>query len=499
MNRSIIIALFSMLTTCMSAQNDAHPRHFPEGLTMEIEASATASSGDFAPLWLSANKHGKVSPYANSAYERVKLKRETRTDSLHKWRYGYGVDIQLSQNAQSKLFVHQAYAEVSWKKALLTIGQKERCIDLRNNNLTSGGMSQGINARPIPEVLLSVDYFSIPGTNKWINLKGRIGYGKVLDGSWQKEWVADASTMRYTSDYLFHEKAGYIKVGKENASIPVTLEAGLQMMTQFGGTNYNISGRNMHGLNNVKNGEGLSDFWHAFWPFGSNDVTDGTEPNVKGNVIGSWNMSITWHGNGWMARGYFERVFEDHSQLFLQYGIHDHLLGAEVQLPRNKFINTLVVEHINTKEQSGAVYHDDTPSMKDEIAGRDNYYNHGLYSGWQAWGMSMGNPLITSPIYNNSHNLYFHNNRVKGWHIGMEGSPTPQLSWRAMLTMTDNWGTYDQNFSDMKSDTHLMIEATYIPNFMQEWSATAAFGLSKSRITGNTEGAQITIRKELKL
>lgn len=470
-----------------------------DGVCVSAEVCATASSGEFAPLWLSANKHGKVSPYANSCYERLALCRDLSADSLRLWRYGYGVDVQLSQNGQSDFFIHQAYAEIGWKKAILTIGQKERTIDLRNNKLTSGGMSQGINARPIPEVRLDVDYFSFPGTKQWVKLRGRIGYGKVLDGDWQKSWIADPSSMRYTSNYLFHEKAGYVKIGKEDARVPLTLEVGLQMMTQFGGTNYNISGRNMHGLNTVENAEGLSDFWHAFWPFGSSDVTDGTEENVKGNMLGSWNMAMTWHGEGWKVRGYFERFFEDHSQLFMQYGVSDHLLGAEVELPANRYLSNVVIEHINTKEQSGAVYHDDTPSMPDEIAGRDNYYNHSLYSGWQAWGMAMGNPLITSPIYNDVHELNFCNNRITAWHVGLSGNPTREVAWRAMLTFTRNWGTYERNFDDVAKETHAMVEVEYSPRWLKGWRGTVGLGITDSEISGNAKGAQITIRKDIRL
>lgn len=489
-------ALLQILLLLFAANAIAQTATMNDGAMLSTEACATASSGKFAPLWFSANRHGKVSPYANSSYERVLLKKSTGTDSLRQWRYGYGIDIQLCQNAQSKIFIQQAYAEIEWKKASLYIGQKERKIDLRNNELTSGGLSQGINARPKPEILLNLDYFSIPGTNNWIKIQGRIGYGKMLDGDWQKSWINDAQTMRYTSNYLYHEKAGYIKVGKEDKNIPLTLEAGLQMMTQFGGTNYNVGGRNLHGRNNVENSEGIKDFWYAFWPFGSHDVTDGTEENVKGNMLGSWNMAITWHGKGWMARGYFERFFEDHSQLFVQYGIHDHLLGFELQPRKNAFVESIVIEHISTKEQSGAVYHDDTPSMKDEIAGRDNYYNHNLYSGWQAWGMSMGTPLITSPIYNELHELNFLNNRLNAWHLGISGKPNENLAWRVMLTLTKNWGTYDHNFDDVENETHALTEISYAPSFAKGWNVKIGFALSHGKITGNTEGVQLTVKKD---
>ena len=470
-----------------------------DGLTLSAEGGTTLSDGDFAPLWLTANRQGIVSPYASSGYERIGMSRSVSTDSLWEWRIGYGLDLQLNQNAQSDFFVQQAYAEAEWKCLRLTVGQKERSIDLRNNALTSGGLSQGINARPLPEVLLNVDYVDVPGTKGWAKVRGRIGYGIVSDGAWQRAWVADRQTLRYTSNYLYHEKAGYLKLGREEAQLPMTFEAGLQMMTQFGGTNYNTYGRTIDGTSNIHNSEGLKDYWNAFWPFGSSDVTDGTMHNVKGNMLGSWNMALTWHGKGWMARGYFERYFDDHSQLFIQYGFTDHLLGAEVQLPRNPFVTGIVIEHLSTADQSGAVYHDHTPSMPETIAARDNYYNHNLYSGWQAWGMSMGSPLLTSPIYNKEHRLTFANNRVRAWHFGLSGDPSASFSWRALLTLSQGWGTYEKPLDDVAHETHLLMEATYRPVWAEGWSGTLATGLTRSPLMGNSNGFQLTVRKLLHL
>ena len=49
------------------------------GLRLEAELGGTASSGSMAPLWLSANRYGTVSPYDNSAYERAGIFRPLQT------------------------------------------------------------------------------------------------------------------------------------------------------------------------------------------------------------------------------------------------------------------------------------------------------------------------------------------------------------------------------------------------------------------------------------
>lgn len=495
------ILILTAINIAATAQEKSNGEDFFDrmkaGMEASAEASATASSGEFAPLWLSSNRQGTVSPYANSAYGRVALIRSCDADSLREWRMGYGLDIQVMRNAQSNTAIHQAYVDLQWKKLLLTIGQKEREIDLRNNHLTSGGLSQGINARPIPEALLTVDYFSVPLTDHWWKMRGRIGFGKTTDGNWQGRWIGDPETMRYTSNTLYHEKVIYWKFGREER-FPLTFEIGLQMQTQFGGTLYHVVGRNTYD-ETVKMGEGLSDFWHALWPMGSMDVTDGAVQNAVGNTIGSYNMALTWNGGDWYARAYFERMFEDQSMLTVQYGIYDHLLGFEVQLPQNPYVRHFLVEHLSTKDQSGAVYHDVTASLPDHFAGRDDYYNHGIYTGWQHWGMSLGTPLLLSPIYNADHEMRFKSNRMQAWHVGLDGSIGREIDWRAMATWTSDWGTYDHPLDDVIHQQHYLLEATYRPQHLSGWRFSLAGGYSHGKLLGNTVGATLTVRKSLKL
>lgn len=492
MNRCLFMRqLIYLFTFAISLSSSA--QKLTEGVELHTEASATVSNGDNAPLWLSANRQGLVSVRQNSLYERVGLFRKIDNDSLMNFRLGYGLDVLYSQNAETDVSVHQAYAEIGWKKLLLTVGQKERQIDLRNNELTSGGLSQGINARPIPEVLLDVDYFSIPLTNHWWKWRFRGGFGMTTDGAWQKRWAKSGT--RYTSNCLYHEKALYWKFGREEV-LPLTFEIGIQMQTQFGGTSYNTGGRGYEGINTISHPENLNAFWHAFWPMGSQDETDGLHPNAAGNTLGSYNMRLSWSPGKYAVKAYFERQFEDASMLTLQYGIYDHLLGIEAELPENPFLKTIVVEHLSSKDQSGAVYHDESPSLPDHICGRDNYYNHHLYSGWQNYGMGIGNPLLTSPIYNSDHCLEFRNNRVAAWHVGLSGEPMKNLSWRALASFSRNYGTYVTPLDDILSQTYLMGEATYS---MRRLALTLAIGYDSGHLVGNSFGAQLTVSRKFSI
>lgn len=80
--------------------------------------------------------------------------------------------------------------------------------------------------------------------------------------------------------------------------------------------------------------------------------------------------------------------------MFLQYGWLDGMVGIEATLPKNRFVDHIVYEFVKTTYQSGPIYHDHTPEIKDQISGQDNYYNHNMYAGWQHWGQALGNPYL---------------------------------------------------------------------------------------------------------
>ena len=120
LNKLFIFALYFLITVCCAAQNLA------KGLKLEAEVSGTASSGSYAPLWLSSNRYGKVSAFDNSAYERVGVFRSIDTDSARVWKRGYGVDLMLNQHSTSIFFIQQAYIEAAYKKLTLSLGAKER-------------------------------------------------------------------------------------------------------------------------------------------------------------------------------------------------------------------------------------------------------------------------------------------------------------------------------------------------------------------------------------
>ena len=121
------------------------------GAEVFAEASVTVAHGDYAPLWLSANRYGVASVRKLSNYERFGLIRPIEADSGRTWRLGYAADIAIGFGHERTFMLQQAYAEVAWKVLRLTVGAKEQPMETCElPELSSGAMMLGINARPIP-------------------------------------------------------------------------------------------------------------------------------------------------------------------------------------------------------------------------------------------------------------------------------------------------------------------------------------------------------------
>lgn len=464
-------------------------------VTYSVEMSGTASGGDFAPFWLTANRYGLSSVENNAGYLRGSISRSAEADSLRKWRIGYGIDLAVPAGYTSNFVIQQLYADVQLKALRLSVGAKERPEALKNAALSSGGLTYSTNARPIPQVRLELPQFwNIPGTHNWLAIKGHVAYGLYTDNAWQRNTHPEGGI--YSANSLYHSKAGFLRVGNTQR-FPLTFTGGLEMAAQFGGEAWNVAKRdddpdfdNSH----VYVGHSLKSFWNAFIPGGS-DASDGNYLNSEGNQLGSWHFQLAWQGKGWSLKAYAEHFFEDHSQMFLEYGWKDMLWGVEATLPRNPFVTTVLYEHLRTTDQTGGLYHDATDALPVQISGVDNYYNHSIYGAWQHWGQAIGNPLLVSPVYNADGGITFRHNRVTAHHFGLAGRPLPTLGYRLLFSHVRSLGTYTVPTTDPVFGNFFMIEADYAPRNFFGLSFSAALAGNGGDLLGSGTGGMISVRK----
>ena len=484
-------------------------------LQLHTEAQLTTSSGEYTPLWLQANRYGLSSLEKTNGYLRTALSRPAEADSLRQWRRGVCADVAVATGFTSRTVVQQLYGEVGWKKGLLTVGAKEQPMELRNQKLSSGAQTLGINARPVPGVRIELkDYWDVPGLNHWLGFKGHIFYGKTTDDNWQEDFTNRQE--RYTEHTMLHTKAGYLRIAPSDK--PLQLELGLEMGCQFAGTSY------MKRVTKeiLQNESGFMSYVHAFFPSSSEaDETD--YRNKEGNHVGSLLARLNYEGKDFGVSLYGDHFFEDQSGLFLLdydgygsgeqwdkwerfnwliYDLRDMQLGLELRLKNCRWVQTMVAEYIYTKYQSGPVYHDHTRIMSDHVSGIDDNYNHKIFTGWQHWGQVMGNPLYRSPLYNEDGTIYVQNNRFTAWHFGISGSPLEGLRYRLLATWQQGLGTYKIPYTDPRRNVSLLAEASYdfpAQSTFSGWSVSGAVATDHGRLLGNNSGVQLTIAHNMNI
>lgn len=477
-------------------------------INWNVTLQTTNSAGDHTPLWLNANKYGLSSLEKNNGYLLAGLQKPLEQQHAKPFDYGYGASLAVGYNFTSTVIVQEAFAEGRWLNGVLTIGSKQWPMELKNNQLSSGSQALGINARPVPQVRIALpDYLTF--AKGWIGLKGHIAYGKTTDDKWQKDFTNKQS--KYTEDALYHTKAGYLRIGNVE-KYPLDVELGIEHATLFGGTSYRRWENGQ--LVGIKNSSSIKSFWNAFKGGGS-DVGETTYQNVEGDMLGSWVARINYHAPTWELGVYADHYFEDHSSMFFLdydgygqdeewnvkkdhryflYDLKDIMLGGELTLKQGTWVKNIVVEYLYTKYQSGPIYHDHTAGIPDHIGGKDNYYNHSIYTGWQHWGMVIGNPLYRSPLYNEKNNIAVENNRFVAWHAGINGSVINGLDYRLLLTYQKGYGTYANMYPHPRRNVSGMAEATYhLPK--GGWHVTAAAAFDKGGLLGDNLGLQLTVSK----
>ncbi|MDO5571666.1 MAG: capsule assembly Wzi family protein [Bacteroidales bacterium] len=449
------------------------------------ESSISFGHGENNPFWFTANQFGISSLKNNNGYIRGAVFAQKQLDS--KWSLEAGADIVGAYRFQSDFFIQQAFFSANYKYWSLVAGSKEYEPDIVDRKLSSGGLVYSGNARPIPQIRLSIpEYVPLKFTNDWAALKGHIAYGMFMDNGFQQEFTNKEND--YVKNALYHSKSGFLRIGKPNSIL--NFEGGLTMFARFGGKKYFKDGTSF------ANPKTLKDFARIFFMYsGGSKSLEADQLNVLGDHLGNWSLALNVNLGDWKIRPYYEHQFEDHSMLFMEYPWKDGLYGIEVCFPKNRFITKFVFEYMNSRDQSGPIYHDTTDEIPDQISSRDNYFNHYFYQAWQHSGFGIGSPLYFSPMYNSERTLFFQSNRQKTTHIGFEGNPFDQISYRVLFSYIRNWGTYEKPFREISKSCCSLIELNYNPINHAKWNFKLSAALDNSKWIGSNKGVKLSVSR----
>ena len=136
------------------------------------------------------------------------------------------------------VFIQQAYAEIGYRSLLLSVGSKERYNSLWDRNLSSGDMVQSPNARPIPEVNLSMPEFTVvPWTKGLLQVRGDFAMGRSFDTDYLEDFANVKQT--YVKNVLWHHKSFFLRIKDTRNDFPLSFTMGAQHFAQWGGTSTN--------------------------------------------------------------------------------------------------------------------------------------------------------------------------------------------------------------------------------------------------------------------
>lgn len=509
---SIVTAALLLASACMGAETvtdtagvrlswDWWPTHISSepipkeyahgGLYAFCSLQGLASTGSYAPFLLHTNTRGMTAhtPYSGDliaglhkvavtpcrwydyefhltaaarCYNAVADPFSLRMPAGGAWKHG-GV------------YLPEAYAHVRLFLFDLTAGIAPLSSSVVDEPLSMGGLLLTDNAPSMPRISIGIDrYTAFPGCYGYFELKGGLTHA----------WLTGDS---YVKGAMLHYKYIGFRFG---GTLPVNITYECHHAAQWGGYHptYGDLGNNMKAYINT-----------FFARAGGSMLND--QLNAQGNHLVSQQLMLTVRDPlslraDWQVDVYWQNLSED-NLIFLGFGqnIADGLWGVRVLLHNQRWVEGITYEFLNTTDQSGP-WHD-----RDGLcyAGSDSYYRNGVYSGgWNSYLHTIGNPYLTSPLYNTDGTLYSVNTRVRVHRAGVRGN-IYGFHYRVLASYARNYGNNQYQVHPLTDNWAVLLDV----NRRVEEAWDLIFGLrlavDAGSQFGNRFGAQLTVSKEFNL
>lgn len=457
-----------------------------------IEAFGSAASGDNTPFWMISNRYGTVPRESGNGYMRAAVFHHRFFGEGFYW--SAGIDALATTPRHQHVHLQQIYASIGYKNLQLSIGSKEEYNSLWDKRLSTGDMIQSANARPIPEIRISIpEFMTVPYTRGWFHLRGDMGFGRSFDTGYLEDVVR--TEQYYVKNTLWHHKSLFVRLKDTRNDFPLYASFGLRHIAQWGGTSTNPK--------SGKQPQSLKDMVRIFFcKAGGADASASDQINVLGAHHITYDFQLGFAKKNWAIQAYYQHISADKSGI-LFYNNTDGLWGIQLDLHAFRPVRKILFEYMDTRDQSGPFHfisfdHDAHPGRG---GGADNYYNNGEYStGLSYFNQSIGSPLLPSPVYNTDGSLGFQNTRIRDWHIGLEGDISVPLSYRVLFTFMEGWGMHHKPFLRKKDGISFLGELNYTPRRLNGWTFTGSFAGDTGNILGdNSYGFSFSIKKTGKL
>lgn len=476
-------------------------------MPIHYEASATAGmgSGTFAPYYISSLDHGRFTQSRNVQFEASAWK---AMDYAKRFSYGFGADViggyasstayeRYSAETESwfchnerpsAIWLQQLYGEMKFRGVFAELGLKEQSSALLNQRLSSGDLIESGNSRPMFQARAGFwDFQDIPFTKGWLQISGEAAFGYMADDGWWKDHY-NYYDDHITSGQLYNYKRAYFRT---KPSKPFSVTFGMQAAAVFGGmTRWYTNGKLTKTQDHPKS---LKYFLKMLFP-----MEDGGEGFYSGNHLGTWDIRARYRlKNGDELYAYTSWLWDDGSGIGKLNGF-DGLWGVEYKASRSGYVTGAVLEYFDFTNQSGPIHFNpgdnDGCTVPGHVSGADDYYNNATYNSYAYFGMSLGTPVMMSPIFNRDGDIRFMTNAVRGFHIGFEGNITPSLDYRVKGGYRKAWGSSKIMLPKPIHLTAVMVEASWRPEAVKGMTVNARMELDRGSMPGNAFGVMVGVR-----
>ena len=427
-------------------------------ISYSLNARINVGSGSYAPFLSTANQFDRFSFEPNALAAWGTLHKDIQL--TRNFDYGFGLELDGNvAKTENRFFADEYYIQAKLYFLNLYIGSKQEIFGNQDAELSSGGMLFSQNSRPMPKISLQTNgYINVPYTKGYVEVKGGISHGVFDDNIG-------------ITNLLLHHKYAYIRIG---GSFPMKLNYGIQHEAQWGGesTSYGsmpVTWDNYYRIFLGKSGGTTANISDQINTLGKHQLSQnlGLDLNLK-----SVSISLYW-----------QNLTEDPPVRFITHtpNIADGLWGISVTLPKVKLFHKFVLEYLSTTDHSGP-WHDLDGVI---YGGIDPYYLNGqVGKGWTYYGMTIGNPWLTSPKYNQDGSITILNNTVRLYYFSGKGD-YKLLDYKLTLAYSENYGLARQVYDNCKRQLSYQLETSTRLKFLTNTNASLVLSGDQGTQYGN--------------
>ncbi len=460
----VVIAVLAMMTPSVGAQSVAD---------YSLSAIGNSSTGSFAPYFIGSLNGSRVVRKSSALFD---ASMSVAMDTTKRFSWGVGAEVVFghstkntysrwnaeavawgkSSDRPSAAWIQQLYGEVKYRSVFLRLGQKDYHSALLDESLSSGDLTRSANARGIPGFEVGfIDFQDIPYTQGWLQIQGQVEYGVFTDDGF-RESQFNYYNYVLARDLWYTYKRCYFRI-KPSQAFSVTF--GMQAAGQFAGSTRKYTQGYL--AKTEDRGFKFKDMLRMFLPT-QGGTSDGY---YEGNTLGSWDFKARYRLSGNQELAFaFQWPWEDGSGIGRRNG-WDGLYGLYYTRTERSPLTGLAIEYIDFRNQSGPIHWApgdvSNSTITTEATGGDDYYNNETYGGYSNYGMSLGSPVLLSPIYNSNGYSGFAHCRARGVHFAIKGCIGDDLDYTVKYSWQQAWGTGRIPTTYSLIDNSVMVAASW--------------------------------------